>query len=206
MNPLASPVDRLAGLPDEPLTEAQWRLVVEHEPMVAWAYTRWFRKRYPDFEETILDAGWLGLVRAARFYDPARGIKFSTYLSRCLYLDMGRRAARAAAARHREIPASHRWTDADGRPGGNLEPAAREEDPTPSRAQLAVWTLRQVPLPPTHRDTFDLLLRHHTLTEAAAEAGVTRAAIGLRRDALVGWFRDHHPKACSAAMEILTGE
>lgn len=61
----------------EPLTEDQKRLVAEHVGY-AEALARSRRNASVDVEDRIQDA-YLGLIDAARSFDPARGVKFRTH-------------------------------------------------------------------------------------------------------------------------------
>jgi len=54
--------------------------VVSHLPLV-YTQARWFVKKIPpqvEFDE-LVSAGTIGLIEAARKFDPTRGIEFSTY-------------------------------------------------------------------------------------------------------------------------------
>jgi RNA polymerase sigma factor (sigma-70 family) len=52
---------------------------------------RRFFAEVPNFlHDDLIDAGVMGLLRAAALYDPAKGFAFSTYASRCVWVAMSR--------------------------------------------------------------------------------------------------------------------
>jgi RNA polymerase sigma factor (sigma-70 family) len=64
-------------LPDAPLSAARWRLVTHNLRWVV-AVARRYRGSGLDLEDLIQE-GTLGLVKAAAYFDPARGYRFLTY-------------------------------------------------------------------------------------------------------------------------------
>jgi RNA polymerase primary sigma factor len=69
--------------PDESIRTVAERnaLVLANAALVRWVLARVLRGRHvadEDFED-LLQAGHLGLIRAAECYDPGRGVKFSYY-------------------------------------------------------------------------------------------------------------------------------
>ncbi|RUL87250.1 sigma-70 family RNA polymerase sigma factor [Tautonia sociabilis] len=61
-----------------PLTEAQQRLAVQYLPM-ARSLARPFKEQFPDIWEEFESAACMALVEAARSFEPARAVKFSTF-------------------------------------------------------------------------------------------------------------------------------
>lgn len=67
----------------EPLTEPQRTLVAEYYPKLRTAVKTWVGQRRWSLElDELVAEGCLGVINAARSYDPSRGVKFSTYASR----------------------------------------------------------------------------------------------------------------------------
>ncbi len=53
-----------------------------------------------DSAEDLVSTGTIGLIKAVNTYDPARGIKFSTYASRCIENEMRMQFRRRRRAAH----------------------------------------------------------------------------------------------------------
>ena len=65
------------ALPEAPLSAARWRLVTHN---LRWVVTIARRYRGSGLElEDLIQEGTLGLVKAAAYFDPARGYRFLTY-------------------------------------------------------------------------------------------------------------------------------
>ncbi len=60
----------------------QW--IVDHEPLVRQIVRRTCRNSSADDVDDLVSAGMLGLVRAARRYDPSREAQFKTYATLCI--------------------------------------------------------------------------------------------------------------------------
>ena len=63
-----------------PLTNEQQKIVAENMKLVPWVVTRSFRSAldYEDMDD-LISVGYIGLIYAARAYNPSRGAKFSPY-------------------------------------------------------------------------------------------------------------------------------
>ncbi len=170
-------------------------LVTDHTRMVFFLARRMRRLgcyRRLDHDDAI-GAGFLGLVKAARAFDPTRGHKFSTWAWHAI------RRAISAAARHTgpvSLPPWNSKSAADprcrrGRTGASLdaalesgfEPVARdpeeEDNPALEKMREAIRNL-----PPKQRTTLILQLCGFRAKVTAAAAGTSTFALAeLRRAA-----------------------
>ncbi len=63
-----------------PLTAEQRQLAADNFPLVLFAVRKlWLNPMVSELEDDAIGEGFLALVRAARAFDPKRGIKFSSY-------------------------------------------------------------------------------------------------------------------------------
>lgn len=69
---------------DTPLHDQRDQWIVDHEPLVRQIVRRIGRYGSADDVDDLVAAGMLGLVRAARRYDPARKAQFKTYATLCI--------------------------------------------------------------------------------------------------------------------------
>jgi RNA polymerase sigma-B factor len=122
--------------PPAGLTPEQTRLVVEYEPRVR-KIARKMQWKYADLADGVdldemVSDGYVGLLRAARRFDPALG-DFGGYAYRCVCQSIREHLGRRAARRAREVPVTDLGlTDENGDPVGMellaLDRAASAED------------------------------------------------------------------------------
>ena len=72
------------GTCEKRLNPDQQRLAADNWPLVTFVIERYWRGRYDRFEDDLLSAGQLGLVKAALTYDPSR-CKFSTWAVKLIH-------------------------------------------------------------------------------------------------------------------------
>jgi RNA polymerase nonessential primary-like sigma factor len=134
----------MRGKPSRPSlrsAEERNRLVEANLPLVPWCVKRWFPTADEDAFQDRVQAGNLGLIRAAELFDEAKGIKFSTYAVNWIRQAIGRdrqyrstaptiRVPKTARARGVQVPRVQSL-DApvrdDGATLGDLIPAPDDE-------------------------------------------------------------------------------
>ncbi len=79
-----------------PLTAEQSQLAADNFPLVLFAVRQLWRVNpmVSLLEDDAIGEGYLALVKAARIFNPARGIKFSTYAMRAIKTEVAHAAER----------------------------------------------------------------------------------------------------------------
>jgi hypothetical protein len=189
-----------------PLTEAQQALVASH---AAWAdagarkhayrWRRWLS------EDDLRSAAYMGLILAARKFDPARGLKFKTLaFSYCESLmrrevDWARKLDGAVFDARvkggmRVVKTKADWPMyPDGTPQDIATVPANQFQAT----HLAVMRarLRSLVSEPADQALVDALSRHDSLRAAAAEIGLTPRGLEMRIKALAARVRPRLQRA-----------
>lgn len=178
---------------DTPLTAAQAKLVAAH---VGWADAgaRKYAYRWRRFvtEDDLRSAAYLGLVMAARKFDPARGLKFKTlafsYCESTMRREVDRVRRLDGAVYDYRLEGHMRAVAARvSVEEGVLPHLARIDAPqhaeTAARQQAAL--LEAQVHTPAERQLLDALRQSDSHREAAARLGVTPRAVAKQVDQLV---------------------
>lgn len=64
------------------------RLIMDNLKLVPHIVQRYFYSSIKRYEDDLIAMGNLGLVKAARTYDPSRGVKFTTYACKCIWQEI----------------------------------------------------------------------------------------------------------------------
>lgn len=67
------------------MTTEQQELVLANLRLVEWAVKRWYGTYRGEWRQELIDAAEYGLLKAAAKFKPEKGIKFSTYATRCIF-------------------------------------------------------------------------------------------------------------------------
>lgn len=169
----------MKGGGEGPLTDAQRDLAAGHYAM-AWKLARRFQRRTGLDLDDCVSAAMHGLMRAARNFDPARGIKFTTYGWNGVQLALRNQLRRAA--RDAECRALARPTARAGPPRPDEMLVARET--RAHRRRVADDVMREA----TERDARIVMGRSNgmTLEACGALVGRTKEAARLATIRVVG--------------------
>ena len=183
-----------------PLTAEQQQLVSDNRRLVYHVVNRLPRAMvrkaggYPD----AVQAGFLGLVKAAQKWEEWRGIAFSTYAHPCIWRAVDQQTLLYQPIRVRESKSSHRlWplqAEQALRPvasfsaGDGIDPAAPER--TPDGWGHDVWEVvrRAVPCP-WQKEILRRWVAGELFREIAATEGVSKQAVGHAIRLAVGRVR-----------------
>lgn len=177
-----------------PLTPEQQALAAQWSGLIVWAKNRWrglARRLGDDFDSYAA----MGLIYAARAFDPGRGVLFSTYAARVMF----QRLVNATYS-ERLIPVPYH-RDLSEAPGvvsidsthGSLDPAdPREEEATQSAEDVRAVLRSALPClsPGQARVARLVFLDGLTQMDAAAVLGVTVQAVNMRCQKAVRIFRE----------------
>ncbi|MFB7463117.1 sigma-70 family RNA polymerase sigma factor [Streptomyces sp. NPDC056224] len=89
--------EEISALPRDDLRRRAYDCLVLHNQRLAWSYVKGFIGQGLE-DEDLFQHGMLGVMRAARKFDPAMGYKFSTYASNWIRQSMSRAVADEGAA------------------------------------------------------------------------------------------------------------
>ncbi|MFG3350989.1 sigma-70 family RNA polymerase sigma factor [Streptomyces sp. NPDC048001] len=89
--------EEIAALPRDDLRRRAYDCLVLHNQRLAWSYVKGFIGQGLE-DEDLVQHGILGVMRAARKFDPSMGYKFSTYASNWIRQSMSRAVADEGAA------------------------------------------------------------------------------------------------------------
>ena len=64
------------------------QLILDNLKLVPHIVQRYFHASIKRYEDDLIAMGNLGLVKAARTYDPSRGVKFTTYACKCIWQEI----------------------------------------------------------------------------------------------------------------------
>ncbi len=146
--------------------ECRDRLAASNMRLVAWVVKQHFPHVLgTDAYDDVLQEGAVALLRAAEYFDPSRGVKFSTYATRAIWGQVAR-FLQAEGRRPMTLPFGPESEPADGRPG----PGEGVDADLPGRVEAALARL-----PERHRHVIQARFwGGKTLAEAGAELRVTR--------------------------------
>ena len=166
-----------------PLTPQQERLVLENRGLVYWQAHRFDRQRARgrvDLED-LIGEGMIGLVNAARLYDPSEGFAFSTYALPAIYRRMDKFTDLEFAEMHASIQPLESREDGDEGQHGEHIPDVKAARRAEQRevAELVRWLLSRI------RESDRVLiegyfLEHMTFAQLAQRHGVSPQAIPAR--------------------------
>lgn len=170
---------------DTPLTAEQQALVAQWSGLIVWAKNRWrglARRLGDDFDSHAA----MGLIYAARAFDPGRGFAFPTYASRVIH----HRLLRATHSErvipvpfHRSLEGAPRTLSINSKSGRAFDMAApHEEEASQSAADVRAVLRSALPClsPGQARATRLVFLDGLTQRDAAAVLGVTPQAVGVQ--------------------------
>lgn len=183
----------MKGVPHTaPLTEAQRRLVADYRALAVNRAVRQAR-RHPGKADRYHDRAIDSLLLAARTFDPARGVRFATYLNYRLerdFLTLHRvlaRDDRHAAARPVPLPFGPQRLSGD--EGTGREPPDPHDGPS-EWAGAEDFAARVAPLTPPERAVVGLLYRDGLkAVEAARRLGISSSEVARRRDLALSHLR-----------------
>jgi len=76
-----------------PLTAGQRQLVADNYPLVLYAVNRlWLNRSVSLLGDDAIGEGCLAICKAARSFDPSKGVKFSTYAMRAIWHEIHKAA------------------------------------------------------------------------------------------------------------------
>lgn len=167
------------------LTVDQWKVVEANLGLVKWTAKR-VERRYPghEFEDLVSD-GTVGLMMAARGFDPSRGFKFSTYavtaIERRIALGASERdGTNVAKAMPRSAMASMDAPLKSGDPFSDL--LVSDDDPTATAERTLLVQRAIAVLPDKLRPVIPVMCGERTSAEVAVDLGVTRTTVYAMRD------------------------
>jgi RNA polymerase sigma factor (sigma-70 family) len=157
-----------------PLSPEQERRVLDNERLAFWLARR-FGRRWPWLDvDDLKQEALVGLVKAARGFDPSRGAAFSTYCVRAVCRRLEHYAQREARERHASIQPGYS-PDHGGEEGQHgrdvVDPRSARPQECREAAELARWLLSQV------REPDGWLLRAYYLDGLSARQ--LAAALGI---------------------------
>ena len=159
-------------------------LIREHLYIVTREARHWLHLHPHVEQEDLIQEGAIGLTKAARSYDPSRGVPFSAYATvrvRGEIADVVRQRSRPKKARLADgsfpwVESHDAWAYPDGTPRDIEDPGPSVEDQVLAREKLGL--LREIPA----RER-EALLRHvvqgDSLHEIGADLGMSESGASL---------------------------
>ena len=156
------------------MTKEQERLVLENRKLVPYIFGKLAESEQKTlYREDLLAEGYVGLTRAARSFDPKRGLQFSTYAGICIRNEMckylrrlnkfgGKERLMSAPAQYDSEGGEIRYEDVLSDKTDYAETVSRLLD-----VRRAKLTMREVKI-------LEMKYRGFTREEIAAELGLTQ--------------------------------
>ena len=168
------------------LTEFQRALVEENLGLISCAMTKLPIYLF-DSREDAFQIGSIGLMKAARHYDPSRNILFSTYAMPCIIneLRMALRHINSSNPPGRTVSYDAPLPNADGDTLSLLDMIPSNDQPADERISTHE-TLGEVISSPRHMkdpDAFDIIrmvVQNRRQEEIAAHLGITQSAVSRK--------------------------
>ena len=160
-----------------PCTPEEQALAEQWVRLPLWALNRW-GKLYPelDADDLIAEAN-LALVRCAQRFDPALGMKFSTYAATAIWRAWQslRRSGRRQTARGMFVP----FAAAE---DGEVINAPHSREPDPCRVASGRERVARIrrQLHPEYFDILALSAEGYTFLEIGKQQGMTKQAVSCR--------------------------
>lgn len=170
-------------------------LIEAHLPQVSLAVRTLGRRCPPHEREEMFSAGCLGIVDAARRFDPSRGLQFSTLawhrITGAILDDRRRRLKQVGYTRtYRQVAQFVPLDEHDAEtPPNAFDRVLRRE-----RLEL----LRSAPLQRIDRRILLLLVRGWTMKRIGEEFGVCESRISQRVTAMTATLRAYFQERCAA--------